>query len=323
MILIFGGGFLWYKYKVDSEQLSTSNQPKVVSISQDKGNDGQDQGSKNKGNDKLGQISKSNYPAILTIHKSNPKIGFNLALNLNESGAIYGYDRESGLIKKLYNYLQLPYRASNTSTRVSNNFILQTFQLDPESDQSFTQISWTYFDTQKNSNQKGYLGEIPLAYTTSSKSYGGNQSNAIPENVIWYGFSDSNPEILPTKDSEYGKNEFLGQGVYIYTKSLKDDVGTYLKDLRNNIEFKISDQYCSNIFASKTDFWCLNSQRKLVNLTTNVDIGEYSKIVTTGDGIVFATRNIDDLYSVVDQITFDDAGKPDNDVLLAAELRGI
>jgi hypothetical protein len=179
-----------------------------------------------------------------------------------------------------------------------------------ESDQTLSQISWAYFDLQKQANQKDYLGEIPLAYTSSGRSLDSDQSKSIPQNVIWYGFSNSSTENLPTKDSDYGKPEYINQGVYIYTRSLKNDVGTYLKDLKNDIEFKISDQYCSNIFYSKTDFWCLNSQRKLINLSDDADYGEYSKIVSTDQGFVFAVRNVDDLYSVVDQITFDDVGKP-------------
>lgn len=302
-VLIFGGVFWWYRANTNSGKLLISNQSKNESIPENMG----DQGSKDKQNKKIIKVSKSDYPSILTRHKSNPNIGFNLALNQNESTAVYGFDRKIRVMKKLYNYLGLPYRATNTSTKITNNFIIQSFQLDEESDQILTQISWTYFESQKAGNQKDYLGEIPLAYTSSGNS---DQSKAIPENVIWYGFSGPSTEVLPTKDTDYGKDEFVNQGVHIYTKSLKDNVGTYLKDLKYNLDFKISDQFCGNIFFSKTDFWCLNSQRKLVNLTTNADIGEYSKITTTDQGTIYATRNINDIYSVIDQITFDDVGQP-------------
>ena len=303
LILIFGSGYLWYLYKTNLDQKLVNNMPDVESFYQDRG----DQNSKDTLNIKITKVIQQDYPSILNRHKTNPNIGFNLALNQNESGAVYGFDRKVKAMKKLYNYLQLPYRATNTSIKVSNNFILQNYQLDALSDQTLTQVSWTYFDTLKSSNQKDYLGEIPLAYTDSGS---GDQSKSIPENVIWYGFSGNSPEALPTKDSDYGNTEVVNQAVFIYTKSLKDDVGTYLKDLKNNLDFKISDQFCGNIFFSKTDFWCLNAQRKLVNLTTNTDLGEYSKIVATDQGIIYATRNIDDLYSIIDQITFDDAGAP-------------
>ena len=304
-VLIFGGVF-WYRAKTNPDFSKIQDKSKD-SVKQDYRSDQESQNTQNVNQRK---ISQGDYPSILSNHKTNPKISFNLAINQNESNSVYGYDRKLKVMKKLYNYLQLPYRATNTSTKVSNNFILQSFQLDMESDQTLSQISWAYFDLQKQANQKDYLGEIPLAYTSSGKSLDTDQSKSIPQNVIWYGFTNTNPEILPAKDSDYGKSEYINQGVYIYTRSLKNDVGTYLKDLKNDIEFKISDQYCSNIFYSKTDFWCLNSQRKLINLSDDADYGEYSKIVSTDQGFVFAVRNVDDLYSVVDQITFDDVGKP-------------
>lgn len=303
--LIFGGGFWWYRSK--ASQNTTNQQSQSQSSAQVSNNDQKLINTESSGQRK---ILESDYPSILVNHKSNPKIGFNLALNQNESSSVYGYDRKQKVTKKLYNYLQLPYRATNTSTKVNNNFILRNFQLDPQSDQTLTQISWVYFDDQKQANQKDYIGEIPLAYTTTGKNLDNDQSKSIPENVIWYGFSDNSPEILPKKDSDYGKAEYINQSVYIYTKSLKNNVGTYLKDIKNDLEYKISDQYCSSIFFSKIDFWCLNSQRKLVNLTTNADLGEYSKIVTTDRGVVYATRNVDDLYSVIDLITFSDNGEP-------------
>ena len=302
LVLIFGGVF-WYRAKTNPDFSKVQDNSKDAVKQADKIN----QESQNTQNVNQRKRSQSDYPSILSNHKSNSKIGFNLALNQNESNAVYGYDRKLKVMKKLYNYLQLPYRATNTSTKVSNNFILQTFQLDAESDQTLTQISWTYFDDQKQANQKDYLGEIPLAYTTNGSSV---QSKSIPQNVIWYGFSNNSLESLPRKESDYGKAEYINQGVYIYTRSLKNDVGTYLKDLKNDLEFKISDQYCSAIFFSKTDFWCLNYQRKLVNLTTDTILGEYSRIVTTNQGVVYAVRNVDDLYSVVDQITFDNLGNP-------------
>jgi len=305
IVLIFGGGFLLYKFNSMTKQANLTDQSKNISTDQKEVN----QTSNNPTTLKTSKVTVQDYPSMLSNHKSTPKIGFNLALNQNESNAVYGYDRKLKVTKKLYNYLQLPYRATNTSTKVSNNFILQTFQLDAESDQTLTHTSWTYFDDQKQANQMDYLGEIPLAYTSSGKSLDSDQSKSIPQNVIWYGLTSNSPENLPTKDSEYGKAEYINQGVYIYTRSLKNDVGTYLKDLKNDIEFKISDQYCSYIFYSKTDFWCLNSQRKLINLSDDIDYGEYSKIVSTDRGIVFAVRNVDDLYSAVDQITFDDTGK--------------
>jgi len=301
-VLIFSGGLMWYRAKINPDFSKIQDKSKDKAKQVDKIN----QESQNTQNVNQRKISQGDYPSILANHKTNPKIGFNLAINQNESNAVYGFDRKLGVMKKLYNYLQLPYRATNTSTKVSNNFILQTFQLDAESDQTMTQISRTYFDDQKQANQKDYLGEIPLAFTTNGSS---DQSKSIPQNVIWFGFTNNSPESLPKKDSDYGKSEYINQGVYVYTRSLKNDVGTYLKDLNNDIEFKISDQYCSNIFFSKTDFWCLNAQRKLVNLNTNADVGEYSKITITDQATIYATRNINDLYSEIDQITFDDTGK--------------
>lgn len=303
-ILIFGGGLWCYRSK--ASQNTTNQQSQSQSSAQVSNNDQKLINTESSGQRK---ILESDYPSILVNHKSNPKIGFNLALNQNESSSVYGYDRKQKVTKKLYNYLQLPYRATNTSTKVNNNFILRNFQLDPQSDQTLTQISWVYFDDQKQANQKDYIGEIPLAYTTTGKNLDNDQSKTIPENVIWFGFLNNSPEFLPKTDSDYDKPEYLNQGVYIFTRSLKNDVGTYLRDLKNDIEFKISDQYCSNIFFSKTDFWCFNSQRKLINLSTNMDFGEYSKITATDQGVIYASRNVDDLYSAVDQITFDDAGK--------------
>jgi hypothetical protein len=301
-VLIFGGGILVYKFNSKTKQTNLFDKSMNISTDQNE--------VKLTSNDpnilKTSKVNVQDYPSILSNHKTNPKIGFNLALNQNGSNAVYRYDRKLKIMKKLYNYLQLPYRATNTSIKISNNFILQSFQLDAESDQTLTQISWAYFDDQKHANQKDYLGEIPHAYTSNGNS---DQSKSILQNVIWYGFSHNSPESLPKKDSDYDKPEYINQGVYIYTRSLKNDAGTYLKDLKNDIEFKISDQYCSNIFYSKTDFWCLNSQRKLINLSNDTDYGEYSKIVSTDQGIVFAVRNVDDLYSAVDQITFDDTGK--------------